>query len=88
VKVQLSMGNENIPAEVKTIEDTYTYLNGIGYDPSMAFSIINYSLELQKINLQAKMLMKSEELASQELIERVAARVVYLLQGGMQQDAG
>lgn len=72
------MSESFIPTEVKVIENSYSYLNGIGYNPQESFTIINYSIELQKVNMQARMIAHSEEI-NNEMIQRVAERVVALL---------
>lgn len=71
-----------IPTEIRMMEASYSYLAGIGYEAPIALNLISYSLELQKINMQARMLARSEEIAGNELVEKVAQRVVFYLTDG------
>ena len=67
-----------ISSELKIIEDQVTYLQGCGFPQPIALNLVYLSIELQKVNLQARVLAKASE-DSQVQVDTVALRVIEYL---------
>ena len=50
----------HISTELKSMEDQYAYLSGIGYQPQVIMNLIYLAIESQKVNLQTKMLIQAK----------------------------
>ena len=67
-----------IPSELKQLEDSYTYLSGMGMPDNVAMNMLFLSVEMQKLNVQARMMVRNEE--SKVSIDEVAERVAEILE--------
>lgn len=62
-----------LPTETRIIEDSFTYLSAT-HPRDEALALLHFSIELQKINLQARLIAKPE-VDLERLIERTADEV-------------
>lgn len=74
-----------IPTELKMVEDQYNYLRGLDYNPQLAAQLLAFSIELQRINLQARMIASQSENQKVD-IDKVAEAVIRKLQEGISPD--
>lgn len=74
-----------IPSEIKTLEDSYTYLSGVGHtNPQEIMNMLFLSIEMQKVNIQARMMMQAD-FSNEVMVHRIANQVVKMLDERSQQ---
>lgn len=70
-----------VTSEVKTLEESYSYLSGLGYPPPDIMNMLYLSVQLQQVNLQARALAK-QDFANEEMVQRIASQVSRILKEG------